>query len=846
MKLLNRLTLKSLKMNKKRTAVTIVGVLLATAMITTVSVLLASTRTSLIAYETEQNGKFHYAFENVDSEALKYIRENRQVESWYALKDLGYANLPDSKNEYKPYLRIIAADDQAFEDCSLKLAEGRMPEKEGEVIIAKHIRSNGGVDYKVGDKLSLDIGKRKAADGFVGLRGEYFPEEESLVKEFHKDYTIVGVIERPNMKIEPYQEAGYSVFTYLEDGDIGEGADIYVYYTQTGVKNRGEVTQELEKVCGPALYSNDDLLRYQVFAFSSSIMRMLACVAAVVIIIIMFTSIFCIRNSFAISITEKMKQYGMLASVGATSKQIRRNVFFEAVFLALIGIPLGILSGVLAAYILVFVCNRYFEQSLSLHLIFSVSVLPILAAVILSYVTILISARRSASRAAKVSPMEAIRGNEEIVIREKKIRSPKWVKRCFGIGGELADKNLRRSRKKYRTTVVSIVVSVSLFIAMWSFIHLAFGMVGYYYQDMSYNIGISLSSQDIEDRMKAFIEDHETVERYAMVRELDGEIAAENLVYGEKYLELYDVSEKEDAWIPIVSLGEKEYSRYLKELGLDAEETEGKAVLYSLIDVRTGEEGKEVYRTIPFYGYQAGDVVTYRIGQWGSEDGEESVMNISFEVAAVAGERPMGMDNTYAFFVVSDNTLEEISGKTGQETLSSFHVQAGDADCLAEDLQKEFETDRINVDNRNEQVRREKSLYILFAIFLYGFIGVISLIGVTNIFNTITTNMELRSREFAMLKSIGMTKREFNRMIRLESLFYGGKSLLIGVPIGILLSLLIYRAFAEGAELGYSVPWGGIMIAAVAVTFLVAGIMRYSLNRINKQNIIETIRNENI
>ena len=79
------------------------------------------------------------------------------------------------------------------------------------------------MDYKVGDKLSLDIGKRKAADGFIGLRGEYFLENESLVKEFHKEYTVVGVIERPNMKIEPYQEAGYSVFTYLRMRISGKG-----------------------------------------------------------------------------------------------------------------------------------------------------------------------------------------------------------------------------------------------------------------------------------------------------------------------------------------------------------------------------------------------------------------------------------------------------------------------------------------------------------------------------------------------------------------------------------------------------------------------------------------------
>lgn len=330
MKLLNRLTLKSMRLNKKRALVTVVGVILATAMLTTVSILVTSARSSLVSYAIETQGKYHYVFWDVDSEAIKYIRENRQVESWYAIEQLGYANLPESRNEYKPYLRVMAADDQALKDGSLKLVEGRMPQNDTELVIAKHIRSNGGVNYRVGDSLRLDIGKRKDVRGYEGLAGEYLPGEESLTKEFQKDYTIVGVIERPSMQMEPYSEAGYSVFTRLQDEEIGGQADIYVYYTKEGLKNQKSVTDELEEVCGHGYGSNDTLLRYQSFTVSASIMRMILAVAAVVIGIIMFTSIFCIRNSFAISITEKMKQYGMLASVGATSRQIRRNVFFEA------------------------------------------------------------------------------------------------------------------------------------------------------------------------------------------------------------------------------------------------------------------------------------------------------------------------------------------------------------------------------------------------------------------------------------------------------------------------------------------------------------------------------------
>lgn len=138
------------------------------------------------------------------------------------------------------------------------------------------------------------------------------------------------------------------------------------------------------------------------------------------------------------------------------------------------------------------------------------------------------------------------------------------------------------------------------------------------------------------------------------------------------------------------------------------------------------------------------------------------------------------------------------------------------------------------------------NLYTLIAIFLYGFMIVISLIGITNIFNTITTSMYLRKQEFAMLKSIGMTKKEFNKMIRLESILIGIKSLIIGIPIGLVLAYFIYWALLKSEGVSFQVPILAIIIAIIVVYLLISILMKYSLNKINKQNTIETIRNENI
>lgn len=871
MNLLNKLTVTNLKLNKKRTTVTVIGIILATALITAVAGMVTSFRGTMVNWSRVYDGDYHYEYINVPKDELKYIENNRNVESYFITQDLGYAKLNGSNNEYKPYLYLMAYNSRALEKSGVKLVEGRMPKNDNEIVISEHIIKNGKVNYKIGDKLTLDISKRISDDYELTQDNSYVKAEEVLEKDFTKSYEIVGIIERPNKNIEPHSAPGYTVITYLDTNNLEGKANIYTRYTKTGLNNRYQVTADILEIPGDILkknskellsdeeinqlekakyvyQENSGLLSYEALNLSESNLSMIYTLAAIVIGIIIFTSVFCIRNSFAISITEKMKQYGMLASIGATSKQIKKNVLYEALILSAIGIPIGVLSGIFAVFILLKVIGIILKESLNgLTFLFAVPWSAVALAVVLSLITIFFSARKSAKRAAKVSPIEAIRSNEDIKIKSKKVKSPKIIKKIFGVGGDIAYKNLKRNKKKYRTTVISIVVSVSIFIAMSSFMNYAFKASSIYYKTREYNLVASGDSVQDYGKLKE-ISKFDGIDKFSLLRYATLRVDINNIKYSEKgkkyIIDIYEEDEKpEYVDINIVSLGKEEYSRYIKELGLNEQKVKNKVILIDdMMTYISDENGKGVYQTFRIFEYKAGNQLNTQIlNRKGNELKKESI-----EIAKVADKRPMGIENVYSdsgFIVVSDEWMD--NHKESISDRLELYVHTNNADRLEENIKNNYK-DNISVNNYDQMARQENALWLVIAIFLYGFIAVISLIGITNIFNTITTNMNLRSKEFANLKSIGMTKKEFNRMIRLESIFYGTKSLMIGIPIGIGLSYAIYKAFAEGAEMGFSCPVSGIVISITAVFILIIGIMKYSLNKINKQNIIETIRKDNI
>lgn len=857
MTLLNKLTIKNLKLNKKRTIVTIIGIMLSVALITAVASMYASGIKSLIKYETIIKGDFHTAFYNVPTSDVDKFINNRNIEKLNITEGLGYAKI-DSKNEDKPYAYLKGFTKDALNNLSVRLVKGRLPENTNEIVIPTHLKTNGRLDLKLNDSITLEVGKRIDSKGDELNQSDKYQNTagEQLVEMQTKTYKIVGIIERPATNIEYYTAPGYTFITYIDSKNLSGNVDIYAKFTKDGVKNWDKtianilgVSQVLfRKVYNQEIESeklteqlkktymfdiNKYLIDLETNPISSTSMGDLGKVLAIVIVIIVFTSIFCIKNSFDISITEKIRQYGMLRSIGATKKQIKRNVFYEATILGLIGIPLGIILGCLATYILIIISNYYLidvvQTGFKLELVFSTY--AILVAIILGIITIYFSALKSATRASKVSEIDSIRNSANLKIYSKKIKSPKYIKKLFGIGGVISFKNLKRNKKKYRTTIISITVSTFVFIALYSFMELAFQNVNNELKVSDFNI--SLSTNAINDySYSKFLKtvNLSGVEDYAILR--NNELSFTGSHSSKEYLEYFGTKKESDAeeHITISAIGKKQYDKYIKSLGLNYDDIKDKGILFDKQYITSYDKNNnKITKNIRVYDFNKGDVITSTNNQ------------LNLEIGAISSIEPNLLKNlSNSYLIISDEMFDKIAKTNNLD----IYYKASNADKLQDELDNYLNGESYNIDNKEENVRIMNNLFTLIAIFLYGFIIVISLIGITNIFNTITTNMELRKQEFAMLKSIGMTSKEFKRMIRLESLFMGIKSLLFGILIGIILSYLIY--LSSDSDIPYKLPIVAIIISILVVFILISLIMKYSLNKISKQNTIETIRNENI
>lgn len=936
MNLMKKLTLKNLKLNRKRTIVTIVGIILATALLSALVTLVSSFQYSMIEYQKQKGGDFHVKFSGVKMSELSEFKNNRNIESTFETMGMGFAKLDGCKNEDKPYAYVMATDEAGFEKGCFNLIEGRMAKNEDEIVIPRHLKTNGRIDIKVGDEITLDIGKRydSNTENVISENCAYEHEAEKLTDTVTKRYKVVGIMERPGYGMEDYSAAGYTFVTYsdelaaIDNGTKSEASEadttltVYSRYTKKALRNKDAVTADIigvdEKLFAKAnnssvemsaeesdrflkemenakydIYMNGYLISYEcVFPIDGSF-KALFTVAAVVALIIILTSVYCIKNSFNISITEKIRQYGMLASVGATRRQIKSSVKTEAAMLGVVGIPVGTMSGILASFILVKVVNALSAGWLNFALSFHTSLPALILAVILSIATIYFSATGSARRAAKVTPLEAIRNTKEIKIKSSKLKTPAIIGRIWGIGGVISYKNIKRNNKKYRTTVTSIVICSVTFIVISYFMSMAFSVVGMSYASADYNIGINMSYEkdihiDIE-KLSKLVSGIEGVDDYLVGAGYDFDVRKPKYTkeYGEYCRQVYDNSEDVSQMFLITVLDDKSYDKYASDAGIKNAAAGAILVNKGTFDVYNENSLKYVKKEMELYKYKAGDTIEcgYNVYDDASSDDnaaegdtesstgdnsgyvdEETINNgvrktLDVTIAGVTDRVPIGYKSySYATLLfMNQKGFESLwadgkSNELKQRYVSySAYVVAENADEYQDTFEKETEGNpeysqiSFYVSNLDKQMRDEKSLFTLLGVFAYGLIVVIALIGITNIINTLSTGMELRSREFATLRSIGMTDKQFAGMVRLESVFISVKALVIGVPLGILISYLLCVMMNRMDDaIIYEPPYKAIILCIVVVIMLIYAIMKLSMTKLRHNNIIETIKNENL
>lgn len=546
------------------------------------------------------------------------------------------------------------------------------------------------------------------------------------------------------------------------------------------------------------------------------------CLAAFGIGLVAIAGIFTIRNSFNISTTERTREFGMLSSVGATPRQIRRSVVLEALIIGVFAIPVGLALGAVATFVLLNITNHLLDAATSM--IFFVPWWAIAIDIITGFVIVWLASASAAIRAGRLTPIDAIRSTQDVNIKSKKLKTNKLIKSYFGIGGVIADKNLKRSRQKYRTTVISIVVSVAVFVGLSSFVIDGKRIIESVYPDYGANYLISgVSKEDVQELELKF--------------NLGEHVRYEETMAG--------------SGIHVNVLSKEYFEKYARSLGIMGD-YEHAAILNDYIEEIHSNGSRSIDRAMK---NKEGDEWHLKIVDV-NEDGEavDALRTFDVTLTKITDKKPIGTAMVmYPMLYISE---EHVSRDVLilYDDSSTLYANPGDqAKEITEYIKKMNEQREetggimLSAFDMAEGRRETDNIMLLLAIFMYGFIAVIALIGVTNIFNTITTNIQLRAKEFAMLKSVGMTDDEFNRMIRLESVLYTVRALLIGLPIGILISYGTHYLLGEGGiSLSYELPLIPILISVVAVTLLITVIMRYSVRQVSRQNIIETIRQDTV
>lgn len=848
MSILNDLTIKNLKLNKKRTIVTIVGIILSTALMVGIGLLFSSFQDYMIRETISYNGKYEAEYGDVSLDKLNSI--DKKDFSYFYQKAIGFSKF-DSANEYKPYLYISSVNKEYFNE--LHLISGRFAENDSELVISNHINTNGGASYKIGDIITLKYGER-VIEGVNTLANNEYYEEETLNIVGEKTYTIVGIVERSNF--EDYSASGYSTFT-LDMNDKDGIVNVFVMFNNK--KKIIKQSEDLAKKLGydNAISYNSTLLALYGESTYGNIMKSMITMIVIMLSLVSIGCIVVIYNSFAISVMERKKEFGLLSSIGATKKQLSYTVFFEALIEGIIGIILGICGAYIGIGTVILIINNLIGDILVLKLNLVTNIVFIIIPVIFMILVIFISALVPSRRAAKVSPIEAIRQNDDIKINKKKIKTGKLVNKLFGIEGEIALKNIKRNKKKYRVTIVSLFISIVLFISFSSYMNYTIDTASSVMGEVPYDYQISYFGDDNDidalDKISEIIKSND-VKEYVSYSASNLSIIG-NYTYSDEYLDFYKSAYGDDGikaltnlkyqYISIYILDDISYNKYKELIGLDKDSV---ILLNKFKGVSYGNN-KRVNYDIPVINN--GDI---NIKICNFDDNDEDVDTTKYCNKKIDNifitNKSFDLIEEFSYMsdfklIVNKKLYDNISDSGTHYT--QFNIISDNTDNI-DKLTKELDKyDNVNYTNVKESMKQANNMILVIKILMYGFIGLVTLIGVTSVFNTISTSMALRKREFAVLRSIGLTRKGFNKILFFESLFFGLKSLIYAIPVSLGVTIIIHYALADMMSINSIViPWKAIIISIVSVFVIVLLTMMYSTSKIKEHNIIEQIREENI
>ena len=910
MNIFHRFTLASLKKNRVRTLVTVIGIMLSMALLTAVIEGANSGMQYLVRAETERVGAFHGYWREVEADKVSELARAEDVNKTAAFYRVGHAQVCDGEVKLTRYLQIESMGAGLTDLVAVHLTAGRMPENEREIILPDRYIEQIDARVRVGDTLTLSVGQRTLNGEPIAAHKEYEDNEE-LTDCHERTYTVVGIFE----KLDSVIDGGYSPsYIALTAGEATGPATVF-FTLKHPARFYSLMKDNPNAGIGYDWVAHSDLLAYSGSFRNGALTRMMYGLVTVLVVLIAFGSISLIYNSFSISVSERTRQFGILKSVGATKKQIRGAVLYEALVLCGIAIPLGAGVGCAGIGITLYCLRDSFHLILSdtsdVKMKLVVSWVGLGIAALLCLAIALISAWIPARRALSVSPIQAIRQSTDIKISRREVKTSRLTQKLFGFEGMMASKNFKRNRKRYRSTVVSLFLSVTLFISAAAFCNYLKASVSSITSRDS-GADIVYHTYDLQETPDALLEKlcrANGVERgaylatrYETLRLPEGTLTKS---YRDVFSDIMDTNTDGLYDMSLCAVSDAEFLRFTKAAGIDGERyltseepmgllynrgsryvrdasdasgSRAKWTTYTLFapSATVGTyESRRIRSEIDGYSFIAQDKdgdgrylylskedkATYRAT---GDDAEreaflnahakriseaEAVQVLSFRLGGTVDAVPLGMSEEKPFLIYPYSRIAEVTKIDPSEDGVSFCFEAPAHAAAYADM-KQILVDAGQMtsglyDNAEEMEAMHSTVTVV-NVFSYGFIILISLIAIANVFNTISTSIALRRREFAMMKSVGLTTRGMHKMLNYECLIYGIKGLALGLPVSFLSTLAIWLVVGQAVEQPFMIPWAAVAIAVGSVFAVVFATMLYAGGKLRRDNPIDALKNENL
>ncbi|WP_144559811.1 ABC transporter permease [Shouchella miscanthi] len=863
MNIVNKLTIRNLQKNKKRTIVTLFGTIISVAMIFAVTTIAASMMDLLQRNAISNTGEWHVAYEDVSGPEVEALRTFDRTSELILHNKLGFVEEDArSSDENKSFLFINEFNEAGFNYFPIELSSGRLPHSSKELVLSTAVEEA----FSLGETITLTYGNRfdeeglfldeySLPEGTYGTDGQYIPNEETLEITGEREFTIVGFIEVPSW--EPAWGPAHTAITMYDEKElVSETVSAGLIVVDHVNRSLYGDVKILNKELGKDASFNDELLRYYGLTLNDELQLTLYTAITIILVIIVIGSISLIFNAFAISVSERSQQLGMLSSVGATKRQKRNSVYFEGVLIGAISIPIGLLAGYTGIAITFHFIDGMFQSTLGIDQELYAVVTPtaVLAALAISIVTIFFSCYVPARRASKISAIDAIRQTHDVKLTKKVLKTSKLTKWLYGMEAELALKNLKRNKKRYYITVFSLIVSIILFLSVTFFTSTMTQSMMMTQQDPQYDI--SVYSEEGERDYESILTDREAMERVQTAQL----ITSVTVIGDVREAQIPERLKRDiDTWgqtieefdytVDLIGLDKASYEAILGDATETGEQRSADntvpAIVLETIQYPDDDAGQYVQTNA--IDTSIGDTIQLIHQDWDDENVRTPLAPV--EVIGLTDERPLSVGNVYLgnlVLMMETETLEALLADIEDDSVGyeQLYLKSDDPNETAAAIEA-LGNGQLQTYNFYERVESDLQMVVVVSVFTYGFIALITLISVANIINTISTGVGLRKRELAMYRSIGMTPHSFRKMIRYESLFYGIHSLIIGLPLSLGIMYGMYHTMVGSFVYPFTIPWVAIISVIIAVFGIVTFAMRYASSKMKKESIIDGLKQEN-